>query len=115
MLQVKKDLSRILERYGRDMQLIFIAEEETENFKGFLQPLRYKNKMYLNRIATELSYTNTRKFLLICGADIRVETADGYVSVIEAGPDRYCIDHSEKVYAKGVPVYSWSIVHQVNV
>lgn len=97
------------------MSLVSVADEAEEGFKGFLQPLRYKNKMYLNRIATELSYTNTRKFLLICASDIAVETADGYVSVIEADGDRYCIDHSEKVYAKGVPVYSWSIVHQVNV
>ena len=115
MYQVKKDLSRILERYGRNMTLISVSDGKEEAFKGFLQPLRYKNKMYLNRIATELSYTNTRKFLLISPADTAVETADGYVSVIEASGDRYCIDHSEKVYAKGVPVYSWSIVHQVNV
>lgn len=115
MYQVKKDLSRILERYGRNMSLISVTDGNEELFKGFLQPLRYKNKMYLNRIATELSYTNTRKFLLICAADVAVETADGYVSIIEAGEDRYCIDHSEKVFAKGVPVYSWSIVHQVNV
>ena len=115
MRQVKRDLTSILNRYGRDMTLRSVTDGEEEIFRAFLQPLRYKNKMYLNRIATELSYTNTRKFLLICAADVAVETADGYVSVIEAEGDRYCIDHSEKVYAKGVPVYSWSIVHQVNV
>ena len=97
------------------MSLVSVADGEREAFRGFLQPLRYKNKMYLNRIATELSYTNTRKFLLIAPAETAVETADGYISVIEAGGDRYCIDHSEKVYAKGEAVYSWSIVHQVNV
>lgn len=115
MRQVKRDFSKILERYGRDMTLLSVTDGSEEVFRAFLQPLRYKNKMYLNRIATELSYTNTRKFLLICAADVAVETADGYVSVIEAGGDRFCIDHSEKVFAKGEAVYSWSIVHQVNV
>lgn len=96
------------------MKLVYYADNREITFEGFLQPLRYKNKMYLNKVATELSYTNTRKFLLICPADVEVETADGYVSVIEVGTDRFCIDHSEKVYAKNEPLYSWSIVHQVN-
>lgn len=114
MRLIKNDLHLIFNRYGRSMSIIDEESGEKIEFKGFLQPLRYKNKMYLNKVTTELSYTNTRKFLLLSPADISVETADGYESIIKVGDDEFCIDHSEKVYAKDTPVYSWSIVHQVN-
>lgn len=114
MRQIKLDLSKIFNRYGRKMELKAVEGESAVSFKGLLQPLRYKNKMYLNQVSTEISYTNTRKFLLICPAAVNISEADGYNKILIVGEDKYCVDHSEKIYGKNEAVYSWSIVHQVN-
>lgn len=91
-----------------------VSSDGEKQFKAFLQPLRYKNKMYLSSVSTELSYNNTRKFLLVCPADIDIENADGYNSIIKADENEFCVDHCELVYSGDEAVYCWSIVHQIN-
>lgn len=112
MRQIERDFLRILEKHGRTAALCS-ADAETP-FKAFLQPLRYKNKLYLSTVSTELSYNNTRKFLLICSADIDINSADGYEAIIRTDDGiEYCNDHSEIVYDGDNPLYCWSIVHRV--
>lgn len=94
--------------------MALISNGASTSFYGIMQPLRYKNKMYLNKVITELSYSGTRKFLLICPPSIPIDKADGYSCHIYVKKDRFCVDHSEIVYAGEEEVYRWSIVHQVN-
>ena len=47
--------------------------EEIASFNAFLQPLRYKNKLYLSGVPTELGYDGLKKYLLICPPDIDLE------------------------------------------
>ena len=107
-------IKNFAKKFGRS---VFLQDEEgwnSEIFHCFIQPLRYKNKMYLNKVITELSYSGTRKFLLICPPSIPIDKADGYSCHIYVKKDRFCVDHSEIVYAGEEEVYRWSIVHQVN-
>ena len=87
--------------------------EETEFF-GFLQPLRYKNKMYLNGISTELGYNTTKKYLLISQPDVKLKQNERENVVITASDGKYCCDHSETVSFGEKECYCWSIVHRVS-
>lgn len=109
--QIEKDIQSILRRYGVSMKLK--NEDGETEFKAFLQPLRYKNKMYLSTVSTELAYNSTRKFLLIAPKEIEIERADGYDSILIFGDREFCCDHSELVYSADEAVYCWSIVHRV--
>ena len=84
--------------------------EEIASFKAFLQPLRYKNKIYLRGIATELGYDSLKKYLLISPADIDLSVIDGTNQSLFFGDRHLSIDHTEKVYLGGKPYYTWSIV-----
>ena len=103
-------LSKFFERYGREMK---IEGKETEIFfKAFLEPLRYKNKMYLSSVSTELGYDVLTKFLLLCPVGVPLESVDGLDVLLKAGNDDFSIDHCETVFFKNEPQYYWSIVHK---
>lgn len=108
MFQADKEIEKFLSRYGRTMKLVK-GEEETP-FKGFLQPLRYKNKMYLSSVSTDLCYDSTGKYLLICPAEFDVGDADGYEAAISDGEKRFSADRCEMIYFGESAAYCWAIV-----
>lgn len=112
MYQNKNTVSKYIARFGRKM-VLSNADGDTE-FSAFLQPLRYKNKMYLSSTFTEIGFDTLRKFILICPADIDITTVDGINVLLKFEDDDYCVDHCEKVYMKNKPLYYWAIVHQNN-
>lgn len=79
-------------------------------FKGFLQPLRYKNKMYLGEVTTALGYDNSRKFLLLTPPEIDVSVADGYSFSVFLDGSEYSCDHREIEYLADEKVYAWAVV-----
>lgn len=80
------------------------------DFNAFLQPLRYKNKMYLRGVATELGYDNLKKYLLISPVDVDLSKVDGTKICLYFGNLHMSIDHTETVYFGKMPYYNWSIV-----
>lgn len=79
-------------------------------FKALLQPLRYKNKIYLRGVATELGYDSLKKYLLLSPADVDLSGIDGTEVSLYVGNMHLSIDHTETVYFGNVPFYNWSIV-----
>lgn len=84
-----------------------------EEFFGFLQPLRYKNKMYLNGVTTELGYNTTRKYLLISAPDVKLKETERETVIITTADGRYCCDHSETVRFGESACYCWSVIHRI--
>ncbi|MCM1365267.1 MAG: hypothetical protein NC122_09040 [Faecalibacterium sp.] len=111
MSSVEKSVQKIFDKHGIDMS--FICGMETTDFKAFLQPLRYKNKIYIDGNITELRYENTRRFLLISPVDVDISGADGHESYLSDGIHEYSINHSELVCMGKAPAYRWSIIHYV--
>ena len=79
-------------------------------FYALLQPLRYKNKIYLRGVATELGYDRLKKYLLLSPADVDLTAVDGTEQCLYNGNTHLSIDHTETVYFGGKPYYNWSIV-----
>lgn len=104
----EKDARKLIKDYGRSMKLVKQGNETV--FKAFLQPLRYKNKMYLNAVATELRYDSSRKYLLIAPPDVDLSDADGYEAIITDENSKYVADRAEKIYFGDTPLYTWAVV-----
>lgn len=85
------------------------TKEETE-FYAFLQPLRYKNKLYLSHEPTELGFDTLQKYLMVTSAEVPLETVDGFIYKLYLGDSYLKIDHCEKVFFGKKPYYYWSIV-----
>lgn len=79
-------------------------------FKALLQPLRYKNKIYLRGVATELGYDSLKKYLLLSPTDVDLSGIDGTEVSLYVGNTHLSIDHTETVYFGNAPFYNWSIV-----
>lgn len=99
-------------KFGRTMT--YSDPHGSYDFKAFLQPLRYKNKMYLSGTLTEIGYDTLRKFVLICPVSVNIPAVDGTRATLEFDGDSFCVDHCEKVFAGETPLYYWAIVHQNN-
>lgn len=97
--------------YGKDMKIVFSDNSETPSFKAFIQPLRYKNKMYLYGVNTEIGY-NSQGYYLYIGPPEYDLTKD-LDSIIHSNNVKYMIDRSEKVEFKGEIIYVWAIIRTV--
>lgn len=101
--------SAIFGRMGLELT-IKKGAQTVNTFYGLLQPLRYKNKIYLKGVATELGYDSLKKYLLLSPADIDLSDVDGTEVSLYLGNMHLSIDHTEKVYFAAEPYYTWSIV-----
>lgn len=102
--------TQLLDKKGLTMAITYYATGDTTYFKAFLQPLRYKNKLYLSHKPTELSYDTLQKYLLITDPDSPLEKVDGHTYKLYYGDDYFKVDHCEKVYLGNEPYYYWAVV-----
>ena len=105
------NLIKEFNRYGKDMKIIYPNGSVTPIFKGFIQPLRYKNKMYLYGVNTEIGY-NSQGYYLYIGPPQYDLTKYPEATVV-CDNQKYMIDRCEKMDFKGKPVYVWAIIRTV--
>ncbi|MCM1543990.1 MAG: hypothetical protein NC110_01710 [Ruminococcus sp.] len=109
MSSVEQNTLKILGKSGIAMSLV--EGEKLTAFRAFIQPLRYKNKLYIDKNVTELRYENTRRFLLLSPPNVDISGADGRSSFISDGNQEYAVNHSELIMLGNKPMYRWSIIH----
>ena len=79
-------------------------------FPAIIQPLRYKNKMYLSGVRMKLGYEGRRKFLMLFPASADLANATSDSSMLLHNGYRYVFDRVENVYLAGNVVYL-SLIH----
>ena len=106
------DITNFLTRYGRRA---FFQEEDgwtSRDLFCFIQPLRYKNKMYLYVVNTQIGFNAQGHYLYIGPPDCDVTRLSDDV-ILCVGEDRYRIDRAEKVYCGEKLYYIWAIIRTV--
>ncbi len=98
-------------KYTVQMQYIDAFGDVTF-FPAFLQPLRYKNKMYLGGARTNIGFEGRKKFLMIYPAAVELPDATYDDSVMLYGGYRYVFDRVESVYVGNKIIYNWAIVQK---
>ncbi len=102
--------AHLLKKRGVQLEIRHVSTNDATAFQAFLQPLRYKNKIYLSHAPTELGYDTLQKYLLITSPDTPLELIDGYTYNLYFNNIRFKVDHCEKVYFGKEPYYYWSVV-----
>ncbi len=105
-------LENLMKRYGREMNLNLPDGWKSNTFYGFIQPLRYKNKMYLSGVNTQIGY-NSEGYYLYIGPPEHDLTNIGEDARLSAGGVDYQVDRAEKVYRNGKVFYIWAVVRTV--
>lgn len=104
---------KLFDKFGVRMSYVVSAKKgESFDFYAFLQPLRYKNKLYLSGVPTELGYDGLNKYLLICPHTVDLDKIDGINYRLCFGDKAYGVDHHEIIYNMDQPVYLWAIIHK---
>ena len=106
------NISPIFEKYGRPASFMSKDGEKLGEIKAFISPLRYKNKMYLYGVNTEIGYNSQGHYLYIGPPDPDLTAAeDGeYISCLG---EKYRIDRAEKVYKGNEVFYIWAIIRVI--
>ena len=105
-------LENLMKRHGREMCLTLPDGWRSNTFYGFIQPLRYKNKMYLAGVNTQIGYNSEGHYLYI-GPPEQDLTVAGTDTLLNAGGIDYRIDRAEKVYRGSEVFYIWAIIRAV--
>ena len=104
--------SSVFDRFGRRTSLVSKDGETLAEMSAFISPLRYKNKMYLYGVNTEIGYNSQGHYLYIGPPDpdlTRLENGE-YVS---CDGERYRIDRAEKVYKGSNVFYIWAVIRVI--
>lgn len=106
------NIESMFAEYGRPVELYSSDSEKIAESFAFISPLRYKNKMYLYGVNTEIGY-NPQGYYLYIGPpdrDLNAIPEGGYIACTG---EKYRIDRAEKVYKGSEVFYVWAIIRVI--
>ena len=106
------NITPIFDSYGRTASFASKNGEKIADMKAFISPLRYKNKMYLYGVNTEIGYNSQGHYLYIGPPEPDLTVAEEGSYVI-CGDETYRIDRAEKVYKGDEVFYIWAIIRVI--
>jgi len=104
-------IKTLLCRYGQDVTLCFSGNENRQH-RAFIQPLRYKNKLYLEGEYTPVGYFDSDTYLYIGPGDDDIGPRIREVRMF-AGDAEYFFVRADVVKIKNNCIYTWAIVKPV--
>lgn len=102
-------VASLIKKYGREISVHTPDGWDSKSYAALIQPLRYKNKMYLEGTHTPIG-TNRDGYYLYIGPpenNITLLPPDAY---IRCGDTCYKIDRAEKVFIGEKVVYIWAVL-----
>lgn len=105
MMSIFNSVGETIKRYGCSISIETNGTYVTT--KAFVEPLRYKNKVYVGGEYHYLGFRQTEKYLYIGPAECEL-SADN--SVIEMNGNKYIVKRCETYYVKDCPIYVWAIL-----
>lgn len=99
--------------YGILVHLEDIDGYRGEYYKCFIQPLRYKNKMYLDGVNTAIGFNSEGHYLYIGPPEHDLTQVDSPETWLSIASEKYKIDRAEKVHFKDEVIYVWAIIRKM--
>ena len=106
------NIAPLFEKHGRNVEVYDGNGSEISKTSAFISPLRYKNKMYLYGVNTEIGYNSQGHYLYIGPPDPDI-TASENGEYISCHGEKYRIDRAEKVYRGDEVFYIWAVIRVV--
>lgn len=100
-------------RYGKSMRLTDGTGWTSAYYKAFLQPLRYKNKMYMEGTYTPIGRDMNGLYLYLGPSDHDLSRMEKNGRVIDFENRQYIIQRVEKVFRGDKIFYFWAILKEV--
>jgi hypothetical protein len=104
-MSIFKSITDTIKKYGNNVKII--SNENSFLTNAFIEPLRYKNRIYVGGEYRLLGYSRTERYLYVGPADIVLSENS---SVIEMQDNKYIVKRCEIYYVKDNPIYVWAIL-----
>ena len=98
-------VDREIGRYGSQVTINQGGSEI--NTRAFLEPLRYRNKIYIGGEYRKLGFLRREKYLYVGKSSHSLIENE---SVIETQGNKYIVKRCETYFVKDTPVYEWAIL-----
>ena len=106
------NLRALFASFGRPVSLCAADGTVRAEASAIISPLRYKNKMYLDGVNTEIGF-NSQGHYLYLGPPLPDLTAAADGDYLTAGGEKYRIDRAERVYCGSDVFYIWAIIRVI--
>ena len=106
-------MESFFQKFGRSVFLSDGTGWHSPVYRAFLQPLRYKNKMYLEGTYTVLGKDPNSLYLYIGSAKHDVTRVPKGTRLTDVDGKQYLIQRAEKVCRGEAPYYFWAILKEI--
>lgn len=105
-------LKPLFDSHASAASLMTAQGEKIAETSAFISPLRYKNKMYLYGVNTEIGYNSQGHYLYIGPPepDLTLAPSDSYIAAVGK---KFRVDRAEKVYKGDDVFYIWAVVREI--
>lgn len=105
-MSLAERIRRSISLYGDDV--VVTVKGEAKSGKAFIEPLRYKNRMYIGGKRIEPGFYDGGYYLYIGQYDIPLNDIQN--TVISRGEEKFYIKRSEMYKSGNENLYVWAIV-----
>ena len=105
-MREKETVNRMLSRFGESVTIR--EKDKITNVFAVIQPLLYKNKMYIDGKALDGGYYDGGRYLMIASADVGIE--DYRSAVVEYKNAGYKIKRVEVISSGDCDLYIWAVL-----
>lgn len=105
-------IDKIIQSFGMSVYLKNNADWKSPVFNAFIQPLRYKNKLYMSGDFTPIGRNPQDVYLYIGPKSHDLTALDSSYRICDANANAYMIERAEKIMFKNEIVYIWAIIRK---
>lgn len=106
------NIDKILQLHGNTVHISGADGWKSPLFKAFIQPLRYKNKLYQQGSFTPLGVNKNNVYLYIGPASHDLTRLDNTYRLHDNENSKYIIDRAEKIKSRDTVIYIWAIIRK---
>lgn len=106
-------IDKILNKFGSTVYISGSDGWKSPLFNAFIQPLRYKTKLYMTGDVTPIGINRNSVYLYIGPARHDLTKLDRSYRINGSDNNSYLIDRAEKITVKNSTVYIWAVIRQV--
>ena len=104
-MNVMPSVIKSIQTYGEDIAVI--NDDDMVSTRAFVEPLRYRNKIYIGGGYRTLGMKHSEKYLYVGIPDVPLVKNK---TIIERKDKKYLVKRVERYYVKEQVAYTWAIL-----
>lgn len=107
------NINDVINKFGSTVYLSHPGGWISINYNAFIQPLRYKNKLYVTGDFTPIGRNTQDLYLYIGPKNHDITKSSDTYRIHDSFDNTYIIDRAEKIIFKDEVMYIWAIIRKV--